>query len=1040
MKRVQFSYYDEIQLITDLGNLRLKIDNMYCSEILFSVYSELLDKQSISFVCGHIERAFPNAKICGCTTAANVDSGELTEGSIFVTCTIFEDIDSKVNVVQIEKEGRSVNEVIDLIDKFREENEWVSAVEFLTTMSVMSSTAFYDSLKYLSGYAFIFGGGAINRQIDVNDTWVFSKGNPISDKGIVAIMYGGNDFHVYSKTIVGWRPLGKDFKITKANGNILYELDGAPAFQAYSRYLKIDNNDIFLANSMEFPMLLKNSEGAEALRTGMISRDDGSVEFASMVDNFVSARLTFGSQDNIVMDADEAAMKMSEFEPQVLNAYSCFGRKNFLGDSCTIDIRPFSYLGTLSGFFTSGELATDDNGIFLHHNETLVVVGMREGDAYGAVMDFPHAQKNTKVSLGSRLVNFIGVATQELQAANQQLEKLINEVEEKRIEADSANKAKSDFLANMSHEIRTPINAILGFDTMILRETVDENIMKYAFDIHNAGENLLSIINDILDLSKVESGRMEIIESEYELSSIISDAMNMVLFKGRDKGIDIVLCVNPEIPDWFIGDDVRIRQIIVNLLNNAIKYTEKGTVTLRVDGKREGEFETLHVEVEDTGIGIREEDMGNLFEKFKRIEENRNKNIEGSGLGMSITIMLLSLMGSHIEVQSEYGFGSKFSFDLKQKVSKDEMIGNIDDRINDKPMILNYETQFTAPDAKILLVDDNSLNRKVIMGLLKHICQNIDEADGGLSAIDITEIKKYDLILLDHMMPDLDGISAFHRIRNSEVNLNRETPVIMLTANAITGAKESYMSEGFEAFLSKPVDPEKMEKVLLEYLPKEKIVQGNSMTQNKKKNETRIPQIDGIESSYALMKLTSEELVIDTMKSFAKSARMESEILNDMKNKLEVATDDEEKCLYDYEVKVHSMKSNLAMIGALQLSGVAKALEYGAKEGNLLLILSLTDSFLKDYNEIAGKIIEALPSEEIGQKEFDKNAFLQSLSNLNSVLGFMDIDTADDLIASLKEYAFPEVIASHMEKLEAAVINIDLDNTKKISDEIKSLL
>ncbi len=388
--------------------------------------------------------------------------------------------------------------------------------------------------------------------------------------------------------------------------------------------------------------------------------------------------------------------------------------------------------------------------------------------------------------------------------------------------AKQENAAKGRFLANMSHEIRTPINAILGLDTMILRESKEKEIRQYAADIEGAGQTLLALINDILDLSKIESGKMELILSEYDFSSLIYDVIHMISMKAKEKGLEVKLELDDTLPSWLYGDDVRLRQILVNLMNNAVKYTKEGRVTLKITSVRNGKKVCLHFAVEDTGIGIKQEDMEQLFVEFGRIEEKLNHKIEGTGLGMSITIQLLALMGSKLEVSSVYGEGSVFSFDLEQEICNEKEIGRLQQQVERQSLECSYKVSFVAPCAKLLVVDDTATNRKVFCNLLKETKCQIDQAASGKEALDKIAETKYDMIFLDHMMPEMDGLEVHRRMRSWSDYPNKDTPVIALTANAISGAREMYLEEGFEDYLSKPIHPEKLEEMVAKYLSEEK--------------------------------------------------------------------------------------------------------------------------------------------------------------------------------------------------------------------------
>ena len=400
----------------------------------------------------------------------------------------------------------------------------------------------------------------------------------------------------------------------------------------------------------------------------------------------------------------------------------------------------------------------------------------------------------------------------------------IARMEEQR--AIAANEAMSNFLANMSHEIRTPINAVLGMDEMILRESEDEKIIEYARTIEGAGRTLLSLINDILDFSKIEAGNMEIMEADYELSSVLADVVNMIQVKAGQKNLELVVDVNPSTPEHLYGDEMRLRQIMINVLNNAVKYTKEGTVTLKLAFDQAGEnLINLIISITDTGVGIREKDMERLFGKFQRLDQNKNRTVEGSGLGLAIVHNLLELMNGSIDVQSIYGEGSTFIITLPQKVVSKETVGNFKSKVNrtaeEHP---KYKESFRAPDARILVVDDTPVNLVVVRNLLKKTQIQVEDAGSGMECLNKAQQNKYDLIFLDYRMPMMDGIETLKRLREIPDNPNMGTPVVALTANAISGARERFIKEGFDDYMTKPIDVESLETTLLSYLPGDKIV------------------------------------------------------------------------------------------------------------------------------------------------------------------------------------------------------------------------
>lgn len=522
-------------------------------------------------------------------------------------------------------------------------------------------------------------------------------------------------------------------------------------------------------------------------------------------------------------------------------------------------------------------------------------------------------------------------------------------------EAEAANMAKSSFLANMSHEIRTPINAILGMNEMILREEKDPAIRGYAGNIQASGNSLLSIVSDVLDISKIESGKLEIIPVDYEVNSLISDCCNMAAGRAKAKELELLVECADNVPMKLCGDETHIRQIIMNLLTNAVKYTEKGTVKLIVSGSfNDGGF-VLKVDVSDTGIGIAEENLPQLFTQFQRFDLQRNRNIEGTGLGLSIVKRLCDLMSGTITARSVLGSGSTFTVELPQKVVDSTPCGGVN---------LNYSAgaeheyhhSFEAPEAKILAVDDLPVNLLVIANLLKETRIKIDTAGSGRECLDKCSQQKYDLILMDHMMPEMDGVLTFEKLHGDKSSPNFETPVIMLTANALAGMREQYMDVGFADYVSKPVRGAKLEEAIRRNLPESLIKPASP--------EIPAEAVSTEPSGFADICGAVPELNVNAALQYCcGSAELLNDLLhdfteNDHFSDLKAAF--EEKRWEDYRRHAHSLKSTSLMIGLTGLSERARASELALKSGCTEFAELNHDSLIEEYSALLEKIKDYL--------------------------------------------------------------------------------
>ena len=602
--------------------------------------------------------------------------------------------------------------------------------------------------------------------------------------------------------------------------------------------------------------------------------------------------------------------------------------------------------------------------------------------------------------------------------------KYMDDLREQTLIAENASKAKSSFLANMSHEIRTPINAVLGMDEMIIRESSQEEIRSYAVDIRNAGRSLLSLINDILDFSKIEEGRMEIIPVQYELSSLINDLCNMVRDRAVKKGLVLEIKADKDVPHILYGDEIRIRQVALNLLTNSVKYTNEGRITFEVGFEKISDRQiSLKFRVTDTGIGMKEEDMEKLFTPFTRIEEKRNRSVEGTGLGMSIVTQLLTLMDSKLHVKSVYGEGSEFAFAINQDVVKWEPMGEFSERFASiAEPVKEYHELFHAPDAHILVVDDTEVNLAVVKNLLKKTQIMIDTVTSGKEALSAARERHYDLMFIDHMMPDMDGIDTLHKMRE-ECDI-KGTVCIALTANAVSGSRERYINEGFDDYLSKPIDGRRLEELLKNYLPKDKIEEVSADGSESEKNvspQDVIPkclrEIPGLDVEEGIKGCGSEESFLSVLDVFRKTAGMKADEIEEY-----YRNEDWE----NYTVKVHALKSSARIIGAAGLSEKAKNLEAAGKVLDINVIKSDTDSLLSDYRELE-KMLSVTDTDIEDLPEMSDDLRKDAFQTIIEVADSMDYGLMEQVLKDLRGYRLSQQDEAVVDEVESRLMQLDWD-------------
>ena len=605
----------------------------------------------------------------------------------------------------------------------------------------------------------------------------------------------------------------------------------------------------------------------------------------------------------------------------------------------------------------------------------------------------------------------------------EQLEQKNVELKDAKKAAKKAEDARDIFLANMSHELRTPINTILGLNELIIRESQDEVIKDYALDIRQAGNMLLALVSDILDFTKLEAGQLQITEGTYDVSSLLNDLINSISLQLRKKKLDLVLDIAKDIPHKLMGDEIHIRQIISNLLSNAVKYTEEGRITLHLGWKQlEDDAIEIDVVVKDTGVGIKEQEIPKLFDAFQRMNSTPRSKGKRTGLGLAITKRLVEMMGGNVEVQSVYGKGSAFSFKLVQHVVDGTPLGDFEKQYKESLRSReNYQQKFIAPLGRILIVDDNAMNLAVAQGLLKQTRLQVDVAGSGEECLELIKHKTYHLICLDHMMPVMDGVQTLHAIRAMEGNPSKDIPIIALTANAVPGAREFYINEGFQDYLTKPIDSDKFENMLIEYLPDNVVYLTNDQDMGRDFEKEDAEMALSIKESQLYMIGFN---IRNGLKYMGGDKALYGKVLHDF----HAILTEKEAALREflkkgdmpgYAIIVHSLKGNARNVGADDLADEAFTLEKMSKAGQredvevrspiLFSMMKNMRESLKVYLDHEEKN-EAVREEtqEATVRKISEDDWKKALQELAGRLDDFDADSANAKLEELKKYDRPE--------------------------------
>lgn len=608
------------------------------------------------------------------------------------------------------------------------------------------------------------------------------------------------------------------------------------------------------------------------------------------------------------------------------------------------------------------------------------------------------------------------------------------------LQTEDANRAKTNFVSNMSHEIRTPMNSIVGITEILLRSRHSPKEQEYLLNIQSSGRVLLTIINDVLDCSKMEAGKMQLFDEPYDTCSLFHDLRISMENRIGHSGLELIYDIDQDIPCKLKGDMGRIRQVIINLVNNAIKYTEKGSVRFSVHVRQKNTDKVmLYYEVADTGIGIRKEDQKILFDAFQRVEMDRNRYVEGTGLGLTISQNLVNMMGGVIEVESEYGKGSRFFFTIEQTIIDPTPVSAVNyngqkDNVTEK----EAECLFIAPEAHILLVDDNELNLVVAKELLKPLRMQIDTAENGLQAVKMVRGSQYDLVLMDHMMPVMDGIEAAKAIRALPEDKYQKLPIIALTANAMVDARKEFLNAGMNGFVAKPIDFARICNQLKLWLPKD-LVRDVPKEEAKKLLADDLSDRE-IQPEDPQMGFSFEEGVkhCGSKAALMKTIRIFYRTIDSKANKIEQCL--KEGLISDYAIEVHALKSSALLIGAVPLSEAAKELEDYGKQGKTEVLEEKTPDVLTLYRDLKNILRPYAEKEENAKKEFSDGEWITALQQIHQCVEQFDLDGVDQIMEQLEEYQVPECIRESMDQLRVYVADVSMEEIMELTDTMTGLL
>lgn len=785
-------------------------ENSFIKEksVLVQLFSSELNKEVIKKTVDDILSVLPQAKLIGATTDGEILENVVTTDKMVVSVTVFQRATLKVAMVEHSGDSFACGET--LAKKLVEEE---SKALFLFSDGLNSNgEVFLNGVKTVSKDIPLAGGMA-GDAAKFHETFVFSNEGIISS-GAVGVSVNAKKLHVQTAYSFNWQEIGKELTITKVKDNRVYEINGKTAVEIYAQYLGEEIANSLPAVGIEFPLIIKRN-GIKIARAVLRKEEDGSLFFAGNLNLGDSVHFGYGHSGMILKESAYAKDAFSSTAVESIFIYSCMARRRFLEETISTELTPFANMAPTAGFFTYGEFYKAGTCELL--NQTMTVISMSEGDVTKAhdFTDKVTSKKALDASVTQKaLSHLIEETSRELTQTNKNLEKLVQEktsaLRDKIAELENASKVKSEFLAGMSHEIRTPLNAMLGFvDILKAGEKVKERQKQFNI-IKESGISLLTIINDVLDFSKIESGKMLLEKRKFATKKPFKDVGHLFYERAVENGIELKVQFSSEIPRFFVGDTVRIKQVASNFLSNALKFTKKGGEIIMHVGYNTAKEELLF-SVTDNGIGIDEKNVKKIFQAFTQEDTSTTRKFGGTGLGLSISTALINSMQGTIGMESILGQGSTFSFTLPLLKADDF---GMSDEVTMKKVDFNQKLS-----AKILVVEDNKTNQMLMRIILEALGLEVAIAENGLEAIEMFEKNKYDIILMDENMPKMNGMEATIRILAIEKKNNlKHTPIVALTANALATDRARFLGAGMDEFVSKPIDNELLVRVLHSFL------------------------------------------------------------------------------------------------------------------------------------------------------------------------------------------------------------------------------